>query len=270
VTHTVEVAHYYDRLTKLFLRAGLTKRTGAIHRVVRLPAQFDIEIADGDAVHALLVRELHALPTLDAVADLGCGVGASMRAVVAAVAPSTHVSGITISAFQAAQVSVGSVLVASFDELPYADASLDAVWAIESFAHARNPRQFFAEVARVLRPGGRCIICDDMRVSERTSPFIQAFQQGWMVPNIATVVHHQHHALDAGLTLCNRIDLSAGLRIRALPSWIASWIVDHALPRVWSSLFLRSMIGSMALQQCYQQQVMCYEFIVFEKHHAST
>lgn len=268
MTHTVEVAQYYDRLTKWFLRTGLTKRTGAIHRVVRLPAHTDIETTDGDAVHALLVRELNALPALDAVADLGCGVGASMRAVAKAVAASTHVSGITISAIQAAHVPVGSVLVASFDALPYADTSLNAVWAIESFAHARNPAQFFAEVARVLRPGGRCIICDDMRVSAQISPFVQAFQQGWMVPNIATVEQHQYHAHAAGMVLCNRIDLTAGLTIRALPGRLATWIVQQVLPRVSSSLFLRSMIGSMALQQCYQQQVMRYEFLVFEKPHA--
>ncbi|MFM7677208.1 MAG: class I SAM-dependent methyltransferase, partial [Roseiflexaceae bacterium] len=245
------------------------KRTGAIHRVVRLPAHIDIENHDADTVHAVLVRELHALPVLDAVADLGCGVGASMRAVVAAVAPTTHVSGITISAIQATHVPVGSVLVASFEALPYADASLNAVWAIESFAHAQNPALFFTEVARVLRPGGRCIICDDMRLFEHASPFIDAFQQGWMVPNIATVEQHQHHAHGAGLAVCNRIDLSAGLTIRALPSWVATWIVQRVLPLVVSSLFLRSMIGSMALQQCYQQQIMRYEFIVFEKQHAS-
>jgi len=268
VTHTVEVAQYYDRLTKWFLRTGLTKRTGAIHRVVRLPPHIDIETTYGDAVHALLVRELNALPALDAVADLGCGVGASMRAVAAAVATSTHVSGITISAIQAAHVPVGSVLVASFDALPYADASLNAVWAIESFAHARNPAYFFVEAARVLRPGGRCIICDDMRVSAHMSPYIHAFQQGWMVPNIATVEQHQHHAQGAGLVLCKRIDLTAGLTIRALPDWLAKWIVQLVLPRVSLSLFLRSMIGSMALQQCYQQQIMRYEFLVFEKQHA--
>jgi len=70
------------------------------------------------------------------------------------------------------------------------------------------------------------------------------------------------------LVLCKRIDLTAGLTIRALPDWLAKWIVQHVLPRVSLSLFLRSMIGSMALQQCYQQQIMRYEFLVFEKQHA--
>jgi SAM-dependent methyltransferase len=180
VTHTVEVAQYYDRLTKWFLRTGLTKRTGAIHRVVRLPPHTDIETTDGDAVHALLVRELNALPALDAVADLGCGVGASMRAVAAAVATSTHVSGITISAIQAAHVPVGSVLVASFDALPYADASLNAVWAIESFAHARNPAYFFVEVLFVM-------ICVYLHICLHT--FMPFSKGGWcqILPRLSNI-----------------------------------------------------------------------------------
>ena len=269
MSHTVDVAHYYDRLTSLFQRAGFTKRTGAIHRVVKPLVDLHLDGATQDTIHALVIRELSALPACDAVADLGCGVGASMQAVVMALTPSTHVSGITISPVQATTVQFGSVFVASFDALPYADASLAAVWAIESFAHCHNPARFFAEVARVLRPGGLCMICDDMLAPNHVSPFIAAFQNGWMVPNIATCDTHQQQATLAGLRLSKRIDLSDGLTIRALPDMLAQWIVDAVLPRVRTHLFLRSMIGSMALQQCYKHRAMRYEFVVFEKSYAS-
>lgn len=269
MSHTIDVAHYYDRLTALFQRAGFTKRTGAIHRVVKPPADLHLDGATQDTIHALVIRELSALPACDAVADLGCGVGASMHAVATGLTPSTHVSGITISPVQATYVQSGSVFVASFDALPYADASLAAVWAIESFAHCHNPAHFFAEVARVLRPGGLCIICDDMLAPNHVSPFIAAFQNGWMVPNIVTRDIHQQRANLAGLRLSTHIDLSDGLTIRALPDMLAQWIVDAVLPRVHTHLFLRSMIGSMALQQCYKHRAMRYEFVVFEKSYAS-
>lgn len=42
--------------------------------------------------------------------------------------------------------------------LPFDDASFDTVLSNQVFEHVRDPRAFFAELARVLRPGGRLIV----------------------------------------------------------------------------------------------------------------
>jgi len=97
------------------------------------------------------------------VADAGCGYGATARRLGRERGAS--VVGYTLSAAQAqvaaadpvagVEVRVGDWLK---NDLP--DASCDAVIAIESVSHMPDPGAVFAEAARVLRPGGRLVVCD--------------------------------------------------------------------------------------------------------------
>jgi SAM-dependent methyltransferase len=48
----------------------------------------------------------------------------------------------------------------SAEALPYADASLGAIVLFDVLHHVSTPRQFFAEAARVLKPGGRIVMCE--------------------------------------------------------------------------------------------------------------
>lgn len=45
-------------------------------------------------------------------------------------------------------------LVGDFDQLPFADDSVDHVFTMEAFYYANDPRKTLREIARVLRPGG--------------------------------------------------------------------------------------------------------------------
>ncbi|SFL39821.1 Methyltransferase domain-containing protein [Halogranum rubrum] len=45
-------------------------------------------------------------------------------------------------------------LVGDFDELPFADDSVDHVWSMEAFYYAADPHHTLEEIARVLKPGG--------------------------------------------------------------------------------------------------------------------
>jgi SAM-dependent methyltransferase len=46
------------------------------------------------------------------------------------------------------------------EALPYADGSLGALVLFDVLHHVPAPRAFFAEAARVLRPGGRLVMCE--------------------------------------------------------------------------------------------------------------
>jgi SAM-dependent methyltransferase len=46
------------------------------------------------------------------------------------------------------------------DALPFADGAFDAVLAIDVFLHVRDRARLLAEIVRVLRAGGRCLISD--------------------------------------------------------------------------------------------------------------
>ena len=244
----------------------MTKRAGAIHRAVRL-SEFP-NISPDDTVHVLIADALRELPNCAQVADLGCGVGASLVAVSQLLGDALQCSGITISPTQADVIQSHPVTVASYEDLPYAAESFDAVWAIESFAHSHNPTRFFAEVARVLRPHGICIICDDMLNCTKDSVFVDMFRYGWMVPNVNTSMHHTTFALEHGLVLRTIQDFTHGLTIYALPTSVAQLIFAYLNKKSPRHMVVRSMLGSWALQQCYAAQQMAYQFIIFEKKHA--
>jgi cyclopropane fatty-acyl-phospholipid synthase-like methyltransferase len=103
--------------------------------------------------------------------DLGCGAGATARA-VARRAPRTSVTGVTLVPWQREQAEALArahglqdrvrIVEADFRALPWPDGSFDAAYAIESACHspAADKHEFLAEAARIVKPGGRLVVAD--------------------------------------------------------------------------------------------------------------
>jgi SAM-dependent methyltransferase len=62
----------------------------------------------------------------------------------------------------------------SAEALPFDDASLGALVVFDVIHHLPSPRRFFAEAARVLRPGGRVVACEPY-VSPLSYPVYKLF-----------------------------------------------------------------------------------------------
>lgn len=96
------------------------------------------------------------------VLDIGCGVGGPMREI--ARHSGASIRGVNNNAYQIEKCrkynrSFGleqlcDVIQADFMKLPLPDCSVDAIYAIEATCHAPDRRQLFAELRRVLKPGG--------------------------------------------------------------------------------------------------------------------
>jgi tocopherol O-methyltransferase len=111
------------------------------------------------------------------VVDVGCGYGGTAR--LAAEIYGAHVVGFTVSAAQKRyadrlSVSRGSVEIRVQDwaEAKLADGSVDALLSLESIEHMPDRSIFFREVRRVLRPGGRMVVCTWL-AAERVSGWSQ-------------------------------------------------------------------------------------------------
>jgi tocopherol O-methyltransferase len=117
-----------------------------------------------EAAHALvsLVEQRLELSPGQQVCDIGCGYGAT--AAYFAQHCGVSVTGLTISS---AQEEVGqrrnvpglTILRRDWLDNGLAGASFDRAYAIESSEHMVDKPRFFAEAWRVLRPGGRFVVC---------------------------------------------------------------------------------------------------------------
>lgn len=115
----------------------------------------------------------------DRVLDIGCGEGQIARRLVADGA--TNVVGIdpTTNQLATARRRAGGPHYASAaaEQLPVADATFDAAVACLVFEHISDHRPAIAEVARVLRPGGRFVFF-------LNHPLLQCPGSGWVVDHI--------------------------------------------------------------------------------------
>lgn len=114
-----------------------------------------------------ILVEMADLRPGQSVLDVGCGLGATLQAIDRRMS-GMALTGLNIDARQlelcrGIEAASGNAL--SWKEgdacrLPFADASFDRLLCIEAMFHFASRRAFFAEAARVLRPGGTLVASD--------------------------------------------------------------------------------------------------------------
>jgi len=124
-----------------------------------------------------LVAGTAALLRLGDVLDVGSGDGAAS----AAIAPycrsltciDTNARLIEAAGARLARQDNVRTQVADAHDLPFSDASFDAVLVFHTLTYAERPARVLAECARVLRPGGRIVVLclDEHRQSEVTARY---------------------------------------------------------------------------------------------------
>ena len=143
-----------------------------------------------------ILYEKAGIQASDKILDAGCGIGGST--IWMAKQHGNQVTGITISAKQAdyarqhakrhGVAELVNFEVADFCATPFPDASFDVVWALESSCHALNKGDFLREAWRVLKPGGRIVVCDGFvlqrEFTENQWQAVVTCLNGWAVPNL--------------------------------------------------------------------------------------
>jgi tocopherol O-methyltransferase len=148
------VARHYDELD-VFYRALWGEHVH--HGYWRTGRESTAEAAE--ALVGLVADRLRLSPG-ETVCDVGCGYGATARLLAAR--HGVDVTGVTVSRAQLAHATAApGVRLRLLDWLAndFADASFDALYAIESTEHMADLPRFFAEAFRVLRPGRRLVVC---------------------------------------------------------------------------------------------------------------
>ncbi len=150
------VAEHYDELDQFYrdvwgdhVHHGLWLRGGESH------AEATLQLVRHVARRGAIGRGTR-------VCDIGCGYGATARMLAAEYG--AEVTGITVSPaqFHYAQTQAApgvSMVLGDWLHNPLEDAGFDAAIAIESSEHMPDIGEFFRQASRVLRPGGRLVVC---------------------------------------------------------------------------------------------------------------
>ncbi|MBU6258915.1 MAG: methyltransferase domain-containing protein [Burkholderiales bacterium] len=157
-----EVVEYYEHCHDAYRKYH--SAAGAVHMALNDGDRFD---ADGFYGQLRRIEQGWGERPRD-VLELAYGQGFNL-AYLAQRHPARRFAGIDLTPahreiaaarLHAAGLTNVELALGDFHQLPYADASFDAVFCIEAFCYARDLPRALAEVARVLRPGGLCTLFD--------------------------------------------------------------------------------------------------------------
>jgi ubiquinone/menaquinone biosynthesis C-methylase UbiE len=187
-----------------------------------------VDRQDDRATLVRYLEGLHALPDVRAykrrtlerlqvepgsiVVDVGCGTGEDAFALTRAVGPAGRVLAVDLSRTMLREVrrkreshGVIDVACASVLALPFADASCDRCRADRVLQHVADGAHAVADMTRILRPGGRLLVCDtdwdtlivDHPAPEMTRAVLRRCAQSMTNGAIGRQV--ARHCADAGL-----------------------------------------------------------------------
>ena len=154
--------------------------------------------------------------------DLGCGTGKFLF--LAQAAGFMPVSGVDASPQMIATAKTtapgAEVKIGSFEALPWPDQSFDQVTSIEALYYSPEPQQVFAEVARVLKPGGRFdLIIDYYAESEGTHSWAEGL--GFEIARLA-IADWIALAESAGFEICQSRRIIQPNATAMIEKWEAS------------------------------------------------
>ncbi len=284
---TAAIRQYYDRHTARFLAWGQGGDVGAIHRAVFGPGVTTrdqafryVEDRIADALHALAPEDGNV-----AVLDLGCGVGATLCSLAERI-PALRGTGVTLSPLQAEQARARIASQGLADRIRCIDgdfcdlsldlslsssanrARVDLIYAIESFVHGTNPAFFFIQCARRLRPGGRLIICDDMRRAGADGPAatraIEGFRRGWRINTLIEREELQRLAAGGGFAHDSTANLTPHLELHRPRDWMIACLAGVVR---WLPLDgpLGHLTGGAALSRCLHRGWITYDLAHFTR-----
>lgn len=192
----------------------------------------------------------------DRVLQVDCGPGVLAARLVAggALVVGTDLSGEAVRRAQARGI-LAYQLNLDRDPLPFADCSFDVVLSDSQIEHRVDYSRYLDECVRVLRPGGRLIMCVPNTAHWRVRwwllrgrfPYVPDTPTDWLHLRFFTLSELRVQLRMRDVTV-QRVDGSSSLWVRGLyPDWLRrrqpARLYDR-LASVWPSLFARDLIIS--------------------------
>ena len=210
-----DVAHHYDELDVFYREIWGEHVHHGLWRTGREPSDVAVrQLVD----HVAKRAQLQAGQT---VCDVGAGYGATARHL--AQAYEARVTALTLSPAQYAyacsrepDAANPTYLLRDWLDSDLPDGAFDTVISIECISHVPDKQRFFDEAARVLRPGGRLVVCAWL-ADEDPSPWqvrhvLEPICREGQLPSLASAAEYLNMLAAAGLAFDGLEDLSDQVR----------------------------------------------------------
>ncbi|MGA7213555.1 MAG: class I SAM-dependent methyltransferase [Terrimicrobiaceae bacterium] len=210
-----DVAEHYDELDRFYREIwGEHVHHGLWERGDETPEEAVLNLV------TLVAKRAHIGPGTR-VCDVGCGYGATARKLVHECG--AVVSAVTVSPAQyrhavsrhGASGNPG-YLLCDWLENDFPSEVFDAVLSIESSEHMQDKELFFAQAHRVLRPGGRLVICAWLSAECPTALqrrlLLEPICREGRMPGMGTEWDYRNWFADAGFVLESFENVSAHVR----------------------------------------------------------
>jgi len=190
-----------------------------------------------------------------AIADLGCGLGGTMRYGLRKY-PLLYIIGVTLSSFQVQQGNKrlhntnGLILEENYNHTSFKNNSIDGAYAIESFCHSGHSKETLREAFRILKPSSRLVIADAFLKKDQEQLCLgstYAYQQlckGWSLEGLGNIHTVKKDLEDIGFKHIKIEDISFRVAPSVLhvPFAIAGFILKKLFqkkslkPESWKNL----------------------------------
>jgi len=216
-----DIIAYYEQSHTHYVQHWQLNRHRAMHYGLWWPETRNL----GEALHNThrLMQAWANVQAGEQVLDAGCGIGGS--ALWLAQEAACQVTGLSLSARQIEQARALATAqqqseavtfeVGDFGATRFAEASFDVVWAIESVCHATDKADFLAEAYRLLRPGGRLVLCDFFRSGQSATAagarILRQWLDAWAIDSLTTQRCFLQNAREVGFTDLHARDLTEAI-----------------------------------------------------------
>lgn len=229
-----------------------------------------------------LLKELADIKKEHYVLDAGCGVGGS--SIYLAKNVGCKATGITLSKKQTQTAAKyaereGVSHLVDFQQQDYtktdfADNTFDVAWAIESMTTATSKLDFFKEMYRVLKPGGKLVVADFFKTRsfdiEEDKDMLTMFN-GWAIADIQSVKEFEADGEKAGFAPVIANDYTKQVK-KSVNALYYAYLAGAWYSKLYNFLhkdthpFARDHYKTaLAQYKAYKKGLWCYSHVAFEK-----
>ncbi len=239
-----DVADYYNTTQNHYEKWWNLKRNLSLHYGIW--DENTRTFAEALANTNKIMMEQAKISAKDHVLDAGCGVGGAAfyvhqysKAQVTGISLSTKQVDLATQLAQSKKIANQVVFeIMDYTKTSFEAGSFDVIWACESVCHANNKTDFIKESYRLLKKGGRLVLCDFFKTEgdqKDGNNWMRKWKDTWAIDDFASIQYFKESLINGGYGAIESVDFTSNVSKSARRMFVSGWL--GALPSELYNLF---------------------------------